>query len=170
MIHSGDVDIKWPQYININLLLRRIYVQSLVSSALLHLRCHTASFLNDFSIGSAFFSILISLLATLASSIMTHPWIWLHLTSSSAMPFTSTSFSHQPAETTHYFIIFGTRSKILNLESTLCRHTQLAAHLFNTAHGRNHSLLHQQSPRLWAVGFKMGFLCVTILAALEHAL
>lgn len=35
-------------------------------------------FLNDFSIGSAFFSILISLLATSTSSVMTHLWIWLH--------------------------------------------------------------------------------------------
>lgn len=38
---------------------------------------------------------------------------------------------------THYFIIFGTVPKILNLKSTLCRRKQLAAHLFNTLHWCN---------------------------------
>lgn len=38
---------------------------------------------------------------------------------------------------THYFIIFGTVPKILNLKSTLCRRKQVAAHLFNTLHWCN---------------------------------
>lgn len=58
--------------------LRKCVPKTYLTHALLHFLHHTSPSLNDFSIGSLFFSIIIPFLAAPTSSWMTHLWIWLH--------------------------------------------------------------------------------------------
>lgn len=140
MIHTYEVDGKWLKDININSLLRRIYVWNLVSTwptppLMSHVSFpqwlqHWLSFLFNLNLPLGNFNILnndSSLnLASLLLPQVQCPSPQLHLS----------TIQHS---STHYFIIPGTISQILNPKSTLCRHKHVAAHLFNPWRWRNPS-------------------------------
>jgi hypothetical protein len=143
MIHTYDVDGKWLKDININLLLRRIYVLNLVSTwptppLMSHVSFpqwlqHWLSFLFNLNLPLGNFNILSN------DSSLNLASLWLPQVQCPSPRLHLSTIQHG---STHYFIISGTVSTIPDPKPTPCRHKHVAAHLFNPSRSCNPSFTH----------------------------